>query len=121
MVAVSTASPPEHTAGAQLPPWFALGITVMSLATVPGFTVRLAVARGAVPVSRTVMVTAEAMPAALRLIVEDDGPGFEPAAAPDHHGLALLRERLRLSFGDRGWLEVSSRPGLTQVVLTVPR
>jgi two-component system sensor histidine kinase AlgZ len=69
----------------------------------------------------TVRVTAEAAPAALRLIVEDDGPGFEVAATPDHHGLALLRDRLRLSFGDRGLLEVSSRPGLTQVVLTVPR
>jgi len=68
-----------------------------------------------------VRVTSEVAGPALRLIVEDDGPGFEPAAAPDHHGLALLRDRLRLSFGDRGSLEVSSQPGLTQVVLTVPR
>jgi len=56
-----------------------------------------------------------------RLIVEDDGPGFDPASAPDHHGLALLRERLNLSFGNRASLDVQSRPGQTRVVLTVPR
>ena len=70
----------------------------------------------------TVKVLAEVGgPAALRLIVEDDGPGFDAATMPDHHGLALLRERLRLSYGDRASLDVSSRTGLTQVVLTVPR
>lgn len=58
---------------------------------------------------------------AVRLSVTDDGPGFDPAAAPAHHGLALLRERLALSFGDRASLEVSSRPGHTCVTVTVPR
>src|SRR5688572_14958659 len=57
MVAETSASPPEHTAGAQLPPWVAVGITTMSLATVPGRTVRVAVATGAVAESRTVSVT----------------------------------------------------------------
>ncbi len=66
-------------------------------------------------------VTAEASDLRVRLSVTDDGPGFDPADAPDHHGLALLRERLALSFGERASLEVSSRPGRTAVTVTVPR
>lgn len=69
----------------------------------------------------TVKVSADATSAAVRLIVEDDGPGFDSASTPQHHGLALLRERLQLSFGDRASLEVHSRPGRTSVILTVPR
>jgi LytS/YehU family sensor histidine kinase len=57
----------------------------------------------------------------IRLTVEDDGPGFDPASTPEHHGLALLRERLKLSFAGRASLDVHSRPGQTRVVLTVPR
>jgi sensor histidine kinase YesM len=68
-----------------------------------------------------VEVEAEALPERVRLSVNDDGPGFDPALAPDHHGLALLRERLALSFGGRASLEVSSRPGRTAVTVTVPR
>jgi two-component system, LytTR family, sensor histidine kinase AlgZ len=66
-------------------------------------------------------LTGEALPESARLTVEDDGPGFAAAAAVDHHGLALLRDRLRLSFGDRGGLEVNSAPGRTRVSVTVPR
>jgi sensor histidine kinase YesM len=66
-------------------------------------------------------VAAEATAAQVRLSVTDDGPGFDPAAAPEHHGLALLRERLALSFGERAALQVSSRPGHTCVTVTVPR
>ena len=55
------------------------------------------------------------------LVVEDDGPGFELATAPPRHGLALLRERLTLSFGERGALAVRATPGQTRVVVTVPR
>ncbi len=57
----------------------------------------------------------------VRLSVTDNGPGFDPAAAPDHHGLALLRERLALSFGEQASLQISSRPGHTCVTVTVPR
>ena len=57
----------------------------------------------------------------VRLTVTDDGPGFDAGAVPDHHGLALLRERLLLSFGDQAALEVSSRPGRTAVAVRVPR
>lgn len=66
-------------------------------------------------------VEAEALTDRVRLSVIDDGPGFDPAMAPDHHGLALLRERLALSFGERASLEMSSRPGRTCVTVTVPR
>lgn len=55
------------------------------------------------------------------LVVEDDGPGFELATAPPRHGLALLRERLTLSSGERGALGVRATPGQTRVVVTVPR
>jgi hypothetical protein len=53
----TSASPPEHTAGAQLMPWVEEGVTVISLLTVPGRTVTTALAVGVVPVSRTVSVT----------------------------------------------------------------
>lgn len=66
-------------------------------------------------------VAAERSALEVRLSVTDDGPGFDPAAAPAHHGLALLRERLALSFGARASLQVSSRPGETCVTVTVPR
>jgi sensor histidine kinase YesM len=56
-----------------------------------------------------------------RLTVKDDGPGFDPSAAPDHHGLALLRDRLRLTYGDRASLFIESRPGATQVTMVLPR
>jgi sensor histidine kinase YesM len=68
-----------------------------------------------------VRVAAEPLDGAIRLAVEDDGPGFDLASAPDHHGLALLRDRLRLSFGDRASLTVDSSPGRTSVAVTVPR
>jgi sensor histidine kinase YesM len=69
----------------------------------------------------SVRLSADITPTTVHLVVEDDGPGFEPGAAPAHHGLALLRDRLRLSFGDRASLDIRSQPGQTRVVLTVPR
>lgn len=68
----------------------------------------------------TVRVFAEDAGTTVRLVVEDDGPGFEPGTAPPHHGLALLKERLALSFGDRAALHVTSRPGQTRVIVEVP-
>jgi sensor histidine kinase YesM len=68
-----------------------------------------------------VRVAAEATPSTLDLTVEDDGPGFDVTMTPEHHGLALLRERLQLSFGDRASLDVVSRPGRTRVTIVVPR
>ncbi|HUR34146.1 MAG TPA: histidine kinase [Vicinamibacterales bacterium] len=69
----------------------------------------------------TVRVSADVVAATVVVVVEDDGPGFDPSMAPDHHGLALVRDRLRLAFGDRASLEVRSLPGQTSVVLKVPR
>ena len=69
----------------------------------------------------TVSVLAEAAAGDLRLIVEDDGPGFDPASVPRDHGLALLRDRLRLSFHARASLDLDSRPGRTRIIVTVPR
>lgn len=66
-------------------------------------------------------VEAEVLHGQVRLRVSDDGPGFDPATAPAHHGLALLRERLALSLGERASLDVSSRAGRTAVTVTVPR
>jgi signal transduction histidine kinase len=52
--------------------------------------------------------------------VEDDGPGFDVAAAPAGHGLALIRARLAMLFGDTAQLHVDSRPGRTVVSFDVP-
>src|SRR5207253_11472455 len=56
----------------------------------------------------------------VRLDVEDDGPGFDTACTPDGHGLALVRSRLAMTFGDRASLRVESRPGKTLVTLDLP-
>jgi signal transduction histidine kinase len=44
----------------------------------------------------------------LRMMVKDDGSGFDPAAAANGLGLATMRERLRLVDGN---LLVNSMPG----------
>jgi signal transduction histidine kinase len=53
--------------------------------------------------------------------VEDDGPGFDASTLAPNHGLALLRDRLALLFDDPSTMTISSVPGRTTVVLTVPR
>ena len=57
----------------------------------------------------------------VRLNVEDDGPGFDAAHLPSGHGLALLRDRLAMTFGDRATLGIDSVPGRTSVVIDLPR
>ena len=52
--------------------------------------------------------------------VEDDGPGFDPTDLPEGHGLALLRSRLAMTFGDRAALRIVSRAGRTCVTIEVP-
>jgi len=67
----------------------------------------------------SIAVRAAVTDAGLRLEVEDDGPGFEPALVPDGHGLALLEGRLAVMFGERGRLDVDSRPGRTLVAIEI--
>lgn len=69
----------------------------------------------------TIRLSAECDEARVRLTVEDDGPGFDPETVPTHRGLALLRERLALSYGGRAALHVDSRPGRARVSIEVPR
>ena len=38
---------------------------------------------------------------------------------PDGHGLALVRERLRLTLGERAELSIESRPGDTTVAIVL--
>jgi two-component system, LytTR family, sensor histidine kinase AlgZ len=68
----------------------------------------------------SIMVHAAAADGRLRLMVEDDGPGFDAALRPAGHGLDLLAARLVMLFGDRGSLHVESRPGYTAVTVDVP-
>jgi len=52
--------------------------------------------------------------------VEDDGPGFDASMLPPNHGLALLRDRLRLLFFEMGSLRIQSAAGRTRIAITVP-
>src|SRR5262249_41256486 len=69
----------------------------------------------------SVRLIAETNDSVVRLIVEDDGPGFALTDAPTNHGIALLRERIELLYGARASLDVRRASGRTEVVLTVPR
>jgi sensor histidine kinase YesM len=68
----------------------------------------------------SICVRALASDGRVRVTVEDDGPGFDPAHRPDGHGLALLGARLTMLFGDRASMQVDSRAGHTGVTLDVP-
>jgi sensor histidine kinase YesM len=68
----------------------------------------------------SVVVRASGSNGRVRLQVEDDGPGFNGEALPSGHGLALLRDRLALTFGGRATLTIESRPGKTAVSIDLP-
>ena len=59
----------------------------------------------------SICVRAHASDGRVRVTVEDDGPGFDPAHRPEGHGLALLGARLAMLFGDRASMRVDSRAG----------
>jgi LytS/YehU family sensor histidine kinase len=67
-----------------------------------------------------ITVHAAAADGQLRITVIDDGPGFLAAALPEGHGLALVRERLAMTFGDRASLGIDSKAGRTAVTIAVP-
>jgi two-component system NarL family sensor kinase len=66
-----------------------------------------------------VQITLTATPAAVRLLVEDDGQGFDPQQTPpERYGLAGMNERARLLGGS---LHVRSAPGAgTQIEAAAP-
>ena len=68
----------------------------------------------------SICVRAHALNGCVRISVEDDGPGFNPAHRPEGHGLALLDARLALLFGDEASMHVESRAGHTGVTIEVP-
>jgi two-component system NarL family sensor kinase len=69
--------------------------------------------------ARQVDVQLETTPRQVRLIVEDDGQGFDPAhVPPGRYGLIGLNERAKL-LGGR--LQLESNPGLgTRIEVTIP-
>jgi Histidine kinase len=56
----------------------------------------------------------------LRVDVQDDGPGFGEAAVAPGHGLALLRSRLEMTFGDDAALMIAGNAGATTVSIDLP-
>jgi sensor histidine kinase YesM len=68
----------------------------------------------------TVSITGQRVNGRLRVEVTDDGPGFNASTIPDGHGLALIRARLSMLFGDEASLTVSSQPGRTTVAMDIP-
>jgi signal transduction histidine kinase len=69
--------------------------------------------------ARRVQITLTTTPSSVRLVVEDDGRGFEPHQAPTgRFGLAGMNERIGLLGGV---LHIRSAPGAgTQIEATVP-
>ena len=68
----------------------------------------------------SVTITGQRAGGRLRVEVMDDGPGFNASAVPDGHGLALIRARLAMLYGDRASLTISSQPGRTIVAMDIP-
>ena len=68
----------------------------------------------------SISVHAAATNGHLRIDVVDDGPGFDGSTVPAGHGLALARERLAMTFGDRASLGIDSKAGRTAVTLHIP-
>jgi len=68
----------------------------------------------------TIAIDATAANGRLRVDVGDDGPGFVATAVPDGHGLALVRERLAMTFGERASLGIESASGRTVVTIEMP-
>ena len=68
-----------------------------------------------------ISVRAAARDGRVLIEVEDDGPGFDPETVPGNHGLALLRQRLALAYGERATVQIHSEPGRTVVRVEIPK
>jgi LytS/YehU family sensor histidine kinase len=68
----------------------------------------------------SVTVRAAATNGHVQVSIADDGPGFDASAALPGHGLALVRDRLAMTLGDRANLRVDSAVGNTTVTIDVP-
>lgn len=69
----------------------------------------------------TVRIESRIVGAALRVIVSDDGPGFPSTGTQNGgNGLDNVRRRLRLCYGDRASLKITSPPTGAEVELRVP-
>ena len=68
----------------------------------------------------TIAVRAAATNGRVCIQVQDDGPGFDATGAPAGHGLALVRERLAMTLGDRARLRVEAGSGGSTVVIDLP-
>ncbi|MGI9289219.1 MAG: sensor histidine kinase [Pseudomonadales bacterium] len=57
----------------------------------------------------------------LKMSVADDGVGFDPAQANPGHGLRIVRDTLRMRYGERHQFVIDSRPDHgTTVTIVVP-
>lgn len=68
--------------------------------------------------ARTATLTLSARESSVRLVVTDDGHGFDPATRSDGFGLGGMRDRLALVGGA---LDVSSSGSGTTLIATLPR
>ena len=68
----------------------------------------------------SIAITATRTSDRLRVIVADDGPGFDGTQIPESHGLALIRGRLEMLYGRDATLSFVRTPGSTEVVLDLP-
>ena len=67
----------------------------------------------------SIAISASSCGSGVRLTIEDDGPGFAAADLPEGHGLALLRARLEMTFGDQATLALNSQPGRTTATVEI--
>jgi signal transduction histidine kinase len=94
-----------------------IGIPPLSVQTLVENAVKYAVSSRRSGGSVTVQVSTDNGIA--RIEVRDDGPGFGESDVRAGHGLALLRSRLALLFGNRAALRIDSKPGSTSVVMDI--